>query len=150
MTETGFFLYIWLIIQPDFEKGCRKYQVSQFCCCLHQFLHTDTHLITSHTGKEEILLSKQHFKHFETVIFSLFCTSNTSDIILLGLFPLLLAAMLSEPHHIHEKKKLNYRRNEHSKDLRECYCFLNYTPTPKSLFVTLFMNFPQPSLILFE
>ena len=53
--------------------------------CPHSFLHIDTHVLRSYTDNEL----------FQTVIFNLFCTDNTNDSSLLGLFSLLLTVMLS-------------------------------------------------------
>ena len=71
-------------------------------------------MLTTYTGKDEKLLLAEFVLicHFKTVIFNLFFTDNTSDKSLLALFPLLLTGLLSEPHHICQKKKLNYRKNE--------------------------------------
>ena len=121
-TTDGIFCFVHLADYANqvMKKEAEKMRNHNFSYWSHLFLHTDRHVLTIYTGKEEKILlpeliSKQHFKHFKTVIFNLFCTENLSDHNLLGLFPLLHIVKSSELHHAREKKKPNYRRHEHRK-----------------------------------
>ena len=125
------------------KKEVEKIKNGNFSYWSHSFLHTYTHVLTSYTGKEEKILppesvSKQHSKHFKKAIFNIFCTDSRSNDSLLGLFPVPLIVKSSESHHIHEKKKLNYRRNECRKNFSECYHLFYYISYSQVTFCNFF------------
>ena len=63
---------------------------------------------------------------------------NCTDNRLLDLFSLLLTVILSEPHHMWEWQKLNFRRNEHIKNLSEWNHLSDYNPSSYVTFCHFF------------
>lgn len=58
----------------------------------------------------------------------------------MSLFSLLLNVILSEPHHMREWEKLNFRRNEHRKNLSKWYQLSDYAPS--ACYVLSFFHSP--------